>query len=137
MNKLETTLADLSKLRNVVEKDVENTVQDEFARTVTAIQTNDSSNLVKKTDYDTKIDEIKKKILSHHFTTPEFNMLTTENVAVKLKQAKLATKDGIEDFVKKADFDEKLININKKVISNQTKHMEAEKLNDHITSNKN
>ena len=65
-------------------------------------------------------------------------MLTAENVAAGLKQEKLATKDGIEDgIVKKADFDEKLININKKDISNKTKHMEAEKLNDHITSYKN
>ena len=40
------------------------------------------SNLVKKTDYNTKINEIEKKITNHnhdkYITTPEFNKFTAE-----------------------------------------------------------
>ena len=47
-----------------------------------------ASNLVKKTDYDTKVSEIKKKITDHkhdkHITIPEFNKLTAENFAARL-----------------------------------------------------
>ena len=38
-----------------------------------------------------------------------------ENFAARLKQAKLATKDDITDFVENACFYEKLTNINKNV----------------------
>ena len=58
----------------------------------------------------------------------------TENFKT-LKEANLAGKNDIDDFVKNTDFDEKLLNINKKVASNKTNHIEAaEKLNDHIIS---
>ena len=61
------------------------------------------SNLVKKTDYNTKINELEKKITDHkndrYITTPEFNKLTTENFAGRLAQANLITK---------TDFDGKL-----------------------------
>ena len=54
------------------------------------------SNLVKKTDYNTKINEIEKKITDHnhdkYITTPEFNKLTSEHFAARLKQANLASK---------------------------------------------
>ena len=57
------------------------------------------SNLVKKTDYNTKINEIEKKITDHdhdkYITTPEFNKLTSENFAARLKQANLASKSDI------------------------------------------
>ena len=43
------------------------------------------------------------------------NKLTAENFTVRLKQANLATKDDIDGFVKKTDFDDKLKNLNKKV----------------------
>ena len=47
------------------------------------------SSLVKKTDYDTKIVEIKKKITDHdhnkYITTQEFNKLIAENFAARLK----------------------------------------------------
>ena len=45
----------------------------------------------------------------------------------RLKQAQLTTKDDIADLVKKAHFVEKLIKINKKLTSNKTKYVEAEK----------
>ena len=51
-----------------------------------AIQTTDTSNLLKKTDYNTKMNEIEKKITDHdhsnkYITTQEFNKLTAENFA--------------------------------------------------------
>ena len=53
----------------------------------------------------------------------------------RLKQAQLTTKDDIADLVKKAYFVEKLIKINRKLTSNKTKYVEAEKKrNDHISS---
>ena len=58
------------------------------------------SNLVTKTDYDTKTKEIEKKINDHKYekyiTTPEFNKLTAENFATRLAQ---------ENLVRKTDFD--------------------------------
>ena len=60
--------------------------------------------MVKKTDCNTKINEIEKKITDHnhdkYITTPEFNKLTAENFAARLAQANLVTKK---------DFDNKLI----------------------------
>ena len=65
------------------------------------------SNLVKKTDYNTKVIEIEKKISDHgldkYIATPEFNNLTAENFAARLAQANLARKSDIANFVKKAD----------------------------------
>ena len=79
------------------------------------------SGLVKTTDYNTKITEIKKKLSDHnhdkYITTPEFNKLTAENFAVKLKQANLVTK---------ADFDDKLNIHNQKINSNKTNHLLVE-----------
>ena len=68
-------------------------------------------------------------------TTKEFNNLTKGNFAERLKQTKLATKGDIVDFVKETYFDWELMNINSKVTSNKTKHVEAEKkLSNYITS---
>ena len=96
---------------------------DEVVKKVDSIQTADSSNLVTKADCNTKIGETEKKI-------PKFNKLTAENFIARLKQAKLATKGNIANFVKETDFDEKLKNINK-VTLNKSKHVLAEnELND-------
>ena len=43
------------------------------------------------------------------------------------KQAKLAAKDDIADFMKKTDFDDQRINTKKKVTSNKKKHIAFEK----------
>ena len=51
------------------------------------------SNLVKKPDYNTKINEIE--------STPEFDKLTTENFVARLKQENLASKSDIANFVKR------------------------------------
>ena len=89
------------------------------------------SNLVKKVNYNTKISEIENKIITDHdhdkyITIQEFNTLTSENFAARLKQAELATKIEIVDLVKKTDFDDKLKNINTKIASNKTKHVLVE-----------
>ena len=63
----------------------------------------------KKTDYDTKIGEIDKKIINHDhnnkgITTQEFNKLKSENFAARLKQANLAIKFDIDYFFKKSRY---------------------------------
>ena len=53
------------------------------------------SSLVKKTDYNSKINEIEKKMTDNnhdkYITTSEFNNLIAENFAARLAQANLAT----------------------------------------------
>ena len=51
-----------------------------------------------------------------YITTQEFNKLTVENFAARLKQANLASKNDIADFIKQTDFDKKLRNLSKKLI---------------------
>ena len=57
----------------------------------------------KKTEYDTKVSEIEKKVTDHdhdkYITTSEFNNLTAKSFAARLAQANL---------VRKTDFDTKL-----------------------------
>ena len=79
-----------------------------------------TSSLVTSTVLNTKISEIGNKIPDHtkYITTPEFNKLTAEKFAERLKQANL---------VSKTDFDNKLISFNKTVISNKTKYLEVQK----------
>ena len=74
--------------------------------------------LVKKVDCNTKINKIEKKIvdLDHdrYITNQEFNKLTAEHFAARLKETNLASKNDIDDFLKKkADFDNKLNNSTK------------------------
>ena len=76
--------------------------------------------------------EIEKKILHDYHsnkynTNQEFNNLMVDNFAARLKQAKLAPKADTADFVKEKDFNDKLKVFNKKVTSNKTKHVVAEK----------
>ena len=70
----------------------------------------DVSSIVTKTEYNTKINEIEKKITDHdqdkYITTLEFNKLTTENFQTRLKQA---------DLVTRTDFDTKLQILAKKI----------------------
>ena len=81
----------------------------------------DVSNLVKKTDYNTKISEIEKKVADHnrekYITTPELNKFRAEIFPARLAQASLITK---------ADFDTKLISLNEKINSNKTRHGNGE-----------
>ena len=65
------------------------------------------SNLVKKTDCNTNINEIQKKIVDHnhdkYIDTPEFNKFTAENFNLRLKWANLASQSDIANFEKKTD----------------------------------
>ena len=73
---------------------------------------------MKKTDYNTKITEIKKKLTDHkhdeYIDTSEFNKLATNVFNARLVQANLITK---------TDFDSKLSSLNKKITSNKTRHL--------------
>ena len=85
------------------------------------------SNLVKKTDQNTKVNEIEKKITDDnhdkYIITPEFNKFTSDNFAASLKQANFAGKKDIANLVNKTDFDNKL----KEVISNKNELNELSK----------
>ena len=104
-------------------KDIEDKIPDiTNLATTTALntKTNDVKNkipsirnLVQKTDYNTKITEIENKTTTDHehdkyITTQEFNKLTLENFTARLKQANLASKSDVANFVKNTDFDDKL-----------------------------
>ena len=79
---------------------------------LTAVQNKilDVSNLIKKHDYGTKFNEIENKIIDHsddkYINTTEINKLIAENFAARLAQ---------ENLVTKTDFDNKLINLDKKL----------------------
>ena len=79
------------------------------------------SNLVKKTDYDTKITEIENKLTDHnhekYITTPEFNTLAGDVFNPRLAQANLITK---------TDFDAKLSSLNRKITANKSKNLLVE-----------
>ena len=76
----------------------------------------DVSNLVQKTDYDTKINETEYKVSDHnhdkYVTTPEFNNLSAGVLTERLAQTYLKTK---------TDFDTELKSLNQKINSNKTK----------------
>ena len=71
-----------------------------------------------KTDYNTNITQIEKKLTDHnhdkYITTLEFNTLAADVFNERLAQANL---------VKKADFDAKLSSFNRKITVNQSKHL--------------
>ena len=79
-----------------------------------------TSSLVTTTVLNRKISKVENKIPNHdkYNTTLEFNKLTAESFAARLKQA---------DLVNKTDFDNKLISFNRKFASSKTKYLEVEK----------
>ena len=81
----------------------------------------DASSLVKKTDFNTKMSDIEKKITDHnhdkYITTPEFNTMVADVFNVRLAQTNVITK---------TDFDAKLSGVNKKITLNKTKHLLVE-----------
>ena len=85
--------------------------------TLTAVENKipNVSNLVKKTDYNTKVSDIENKITTDHdhnkYITKEFDKLTSENLTARLKQANLASKSDVANFVKNAVFDIKVKNV--------------------------
>ena len=91
----------------------------------------DTINLATTNVLNTKISKVENKIPTHdkYITTPEFNKLTAESFAARLKQA---------DLVNKINFDNKLRIFNRRITSNKTKHLEAQKkLNSLITKDYN
>ena len=91
----------------------------------------DTSVLVTTTVLNTKIGEVENKIPNHdkYITTLEFNKLTAENFAARLKQANLATK---------TDFHNRLTSFIRKIASNKAKYLNVQKkLNSLTTKNYN
>ena len=76
------------------------------------------NNLVKKTDYNTKVAEIENKLINHnhgkYIDTQEFNKLAADVFNARLVQAK---------SIIKTEFDSKLSNLNRKITSNKSKHL--------------
>ena len=92
ISKLETTPVDFGKLSDVAKNEVlQRTEYNELVKNVNSFQTTDASNLVKETDYNTKINETENKINDHdhtkYITIQEFNELTSENFTTILAQA--------------------------------------------------
>ena len=81
----------------------------------------DVSNLVKKTDYNTKITEIENKLNNHnhdkYITTPEFNKLAADVFNARLSQANL---------VAKTNFDNTVSSLDSKTAENKTKNKSVE-----------
>ena len=77
--------------------------------------------VVFKTNYNTKITEIEKKLTDHnhdkYITTPEFNTLAADVFNARLAQANLITK---------TDFDAKLSSLNRKITASKTKNLLVE-----------
>ena len=81
----------------------------------------DVSSLAKKTDYNTKITDIKNNLNNHnhdkYIDTPEFNKLAADVFNTRLAQANLTTK---------TDFNAILSSLNRKITQNKTKLVENE-----------
>ena len=74
----------------------------------------------KKFDYNTKTNQIKKKIYDSDKLSFK---LTAEKIASRTGQENLASKSDIANFVKKIDFDDKLKNLDEKATSNKRKYL--------------
>ena len=74
--------------------------------------------MVRKTDYESKVTEIENKLNNHnhdkYIDTSEFNKLAADVFSARLAQANLVTK---------ADFEDKLYNLNRKFTKNKTDHL--------------
>ena len=90
------------------------------------------SNLVRKSAYKTKINEIENKITvdrchDEYISTQEINKLTSENFTARLKQSNLASKIDIANFLKKKDFNNKIKDVtsNKNELNELSKRVKA------------
>ena len=79
------------------------------------------SNLVKKTDYNTKINDIENKLNNHnhdnYIDTLQFNKLAAGVFNARLAQANL---------IRETYFDAKLSSLNRKIFQNKSKHLLVE-----------
>ena len=113
------TNACLSAKINAVKGKIPNNTNLATTRALTAVENKIpsviNSIIKKKPDCNTKINEIEMKITDHnhdkYITNPEFNKLTAESFAARLKQANLASKSDIANFVNKIDFDIQVKNV--------------------------
>ena len=107
LDKVKNVLVDLKKLIDIAKKEfVKKDVYNKLVKKFNAIQTSDTSDLVKNTDCNTNINETGKKInvlrYDYKYTnTEECNRLTAANFSARLKQANLVSKSDLVDFVKK------------------------------------
>ena len=104
------TNAFLNAKINDVKAEISNIVNLAMNTVLTAVEIiiPNVSNLVKKSDYNAKINEIENRIatdLGHdkHITTQKFNKLIKENFTARSKQVNLASKNDIDNFVKKTN----------------------------------
>ena len=78
----------------------------------------DISNLVNKTDYNTKVTEIENKLNIHkhdkYINTQAFKKLTANVFNARIAQSNLITK---------TEFDSKLSSLHRKITSKKTKHL--------------
>ena len=84
-----------------------------FALTAVENKIPDGSNLDKKTDRNTKINEFEKNLTDHnhdkYIITPEFNKLTAETFAARLAQSHLVTKTDFDTNLKSLNQDNALL----------------------------
>ena len=89
------------------------------------------TDIQKKYDYNTEINEIEIKITDHthnrRIITPEFSKFTKELFDLRLKKANLPSKSNIANFVNKIDFDNKLEDVtpNKNELNEQSAKIKA------------
>ena len=123
---LEKTIPNVTgfvKKRKLTE--LENKIPDisilETKTALTAVENKIPSSLVKKTNYDTKICELEKKLTNDnhdkYIITPEFNTLAASVFNPRLAQANLITK---------TDFDAKLLSLDRKITANKSKNLLVE-----------
>ena len=97
IGKSETAAVDLSKLSDVVKNEVvKKSEYSELVRKVNNINTTDTSDLVKNTDHNMKIMQLKRKLLIMiMLNTLRLQKLASERFPAKLAQANLARKKMI------------------------------------------
>ena len=77
VDQLVSVSVDLKTFSDVVDEEaVKKDMHDELVKKISAIQTTDTSNVIKKADYDIEIEEIDKKITTHDYGKYNTNMLT-------------------------------------------------------------
>ena len=92
-----TTNYFLNAIINEVKSEILNITNLVTASALTSVEIKCLMLVIQSKDYNTKINEVKKKMSDHdhsnrYITTPEFNKLTPESFAERPKQANLARK---------------------------------------------
>ena len=109
ITELESEIPDIS---NLAEKTVLTALKNKIP---------DVSSPIKETDYNTKVTKIENKLSNHnhdkYINTSEFNTLAANVFNARIVQANLITK---------ADFDIKLLSLNRKITQNKTKYLLVE-----------